>query len=119
MIRRPPRSTRTDTLFPYTTLFRSPQAGRQLPLLEARRPGLEEVGQVALGVDLADEGALSLLRTKQGKGRGDGGLADTSLARDEEQAAVEELGHVWPQRQRPWRAKNGRASRRERVCQYV
>src|SRR3546814_11483971 len=27
MIRRPPRSTRTDTLFPYTTLFRS---GRQL-----------------------------------------------------------------------------------------
>src|SRR3546814_16996644 len=27
MIRRPPRSTRTDTLFPYTTLFRSP-AGR-------------------------------------------------------------------------------------------
>src|SRR3546814_11848953 len=27
MIRRPPRSTRTDTLFPYTTLFRSNQAG--------------------------------------------------------------------------------------------
>src|SRR3546814_13024057 len=26
MIRRPPRSTRTDTLFPYTTLFRSPWA---------------------------------------------------------------------------------------------
>src|SRR3546814_15225972 len=26
MIRRPPRSTRTDTLFPYTTLFRSFQA---------------------------------------------------------------------------------------------
>src|SRR3546814_2620132 len=26
MIRRPPRSTRTDTLFPYTTLFRSPEA---------------------------------------------------------------------------------------------
>src|SRR3546814_11002755 len=30
MIRRPPRSTRTDTLFPYTTLFRS-RAGR-LPI---------------------------------------------------------------------------------------
>src|SRR3546814_1851232 len=28
MIRRPPRSTRTDTLFPYTTLFRSARAGR-------------------------------------------------------------------------------------------
>src|SRR3546814_3222034 len=27
MIRRPPRSTRTDTLFPYTTLFRSRFAG--------------------------------------------------------------------------------------------
>src|SRR3546814_6239606 len=29
MIRRPPRSTRTDTLFPYTTLFRSHQADRK------------------------------------------------------------------------------------------
>src|SRR3546814_7929073 len=32
MIRRPPRSTRTDTLFPYTTLFRSePASGRAGP----------------------------------------------------------------------------------------
>src|SRR3546814_8180615 len=32
MIRRQPRSTRTDTLFPYTTLFRSPEfAGRISP----------------------------------------------------------------------------------------
>src|SRR3546814_21170603 len=31
MIPRPPRSTRTDTLFPYTTLFRS--LGRQVALL--------------------------------------------------------------------------------------
>src|SRR3546814_13933049 len=30
MIRRPPRSTRTDTLFPYTTLFRSQQIGADL-----------------------------------------------------------------------------------------
>src|SRR3546814_5803782 len=30
MIRRPPRSTRTDTLFPYTTLFRSGGAFRPL-----------------------------------------------------------------------------------------
>src|SRR3546814_13372730 len=28
MIRRPPRSTRTDTLFPYPTLFRSSHAGQ-------------------------------------------------------------------------------------------
>src|SRR3546814_14155373 len=32
MIRRPPRSTRTDTLFPYTTLFRSHQGKRQVHL---------------------------------------------------------------------------------------
>src|SRR3546814_18074759 len=32
MIRRPPRSTRTDTLFPYTTLFRSGRAGPSLRL---------------------------------------------------------------------------------------
>src|SRR3546814_5938810 len=31
MIRRPPRSTRTDTLFPYTTLFRSVFVGLRRP----------------------------------------------------------------------------------------
>src|SRR3546814_19880954 len=37
IIRRPPRSTRTDTLFPYTTLFRSAHSGR---ICAARpRPG--------------------------------------------------------------------------------
>src|SRR3546814_8109345 len=36
MIRRPPRSTRTDTLFPYTTLFRSP--GKERDAEEAGRP---------------------------------------------------------------------------------
>src|SRR3546814_4219800 len=40
MIRRPPRSTRTDTLFPYTTLFRSwPHRGQPgLPGAPARHP---------------------------------------------------------------------------------
>src|SRR3546814_7682054 len=33
MIRRPPRSTRTDTLFPYTTLFRSPGVLPSVPTL--------------------------------------------------------------------------------------
>src|SRR3546814_10438902 len=37
MIRRPPRSTRTDTLFPYTTLFRSPM--RSITRLNLRRSG--------------------------------------------------------------------------------
>src|SRR3546814_7381029 len=39
MLRRPPRSTRTDTLFPYTTLFRSRTGGRTTPGPgPARRP---------------------------------------------------------------------------------
>src|SRR3546814_3756396 len=36
MIRRPPRSTRTDTLLPYTTLFRSTAAGHR----QHRGPGV-------------------------------------------------------------------------------
>src|SRR3546814_4271758 len=35
MIRRPPRSTRTDTLFPYTTLFRSLNAGKDAHVLKS------------------------------------------------------------------------------------
>src|SRR3546814_14347867 len=35
MIRRPPRSTRTDTRFPYTTLFRSPRATSMFNLRSA------------------------------------------------------------------------------------
>src|SRR3546814_14467371 len=46
MIRRPPRSTRTDTLFPYTTLFRSQRAVGD----HAQHHGV-------LGVDVAAEGA--------------------------------------------------------------
>src|SRR3546814_14358558 len=34
MIRRPPRSTRTDTLFPYTTLFRSRVRGAEIGVVE-------------------------------------------------------------------------------------
>src|SRR3546814_3490516 len=52
MIRRPPRSTRTDTLFPYTTLFRSPggdaehalDAGGDLDGAEAQRGGHADRG---------------------------------------------------------------------------
>src|SRR3546814_1353955 len=36
MIRRPPRSTRTDTLFPYTTLFRSARRSGDMVLLRAQ-----------------------------------------------------------------------------------
>src|SRR3546814_3466263 len=44
MIRRPPRSTRTDTLFPYTTLFRSPD--RTLP---RARPGRRRGQHLCVG----------------------------------------------------------------------
>src|SRR3546814_7001531 len=50
MIRRPPRSTRTDTLFPYTTLFRSPYFPKPLGL--ALRE-LEAAARLGLAVLLA------------------------------------------------------------------
>src|SRR3546814_3828583 len=58
MIRRPPRSTRTDTLFPYTTLFRSqgdgmpdhplPELGGKTPLEAARTPNLDRIAKSAI-----------------------------------------------------------------------
>src|SRR3546814_7560169 len=44
MIRRPPRSTRTDTLFPYTTLFRSRSLPQRLDVDHLQPPvdGVEE-----------------------------------------------------------------------------
>src|SRR3546814_21113752 len=43
MLRRPPRSTRTDTLFPYTTLFRSPD----LSLRDGRAAGADQPAGLA------------------------------------------------------------------------
>src|SRR3546814_5444450 len=43
MIRRPPRSTRTDTLFPYTTLFRSLHDGHTLQIMAERPDGTMNV----------------------------------------------------------------------------
>src|SRR3546814_19582372 len=106
MIRRPPRSTRTDTLFPYTTLFRSRPVGhleaeegrhlarrqavhrRRLPLqLEIRlRPG---------GRDLHHR-ELQGRRGREGR-------------RPHDQGAVLEADAV----------QIGRATCRERVCPYV
>src|SRR3546814_14500171 len=51
MIRRPPRSTRTDTLFPYTTLFRSRRVqsrgidGRDRPATRRPRARQSEPGR--------------------------------------------------------------------------
>src|SRR3546814_1516048 len=51
MIRRPPRATRTDTLFPYTTLFRSGAIARQHD-----DPGI--VGRLAQGLHHREAGAV-------------------------------------------------------------
>src|SRR3546814_3231792 len=69
MIRRPTRSTRTDTLFPYTTLFRSEEvvryAGRQAaarhdPIGRDRIGHRQEIGEFGFGDlrPLGDEAVL-------------------------------------------------------------
>src|SRR3546814_1814727 len=63
MIRRPPRSTRTDTLFPYTTLFRS-TTGR------ARNDTLV-VGGAAIGQHTASRDAARPYREAPGNHFGD------------------------------------------------
>src|SRR3546814_16712414 len=63
MIRRPPRSTRTDTLFPYTTLFRSLD-----PRVEETEAGLiaqRRVGELAL-LDLHIDGVAVDRRLQRG-----------------------------------------------------
>src|SRR3546814_2690953 len=47
MIRRPPRSTRTDTLFPYTTLFRSRGKGIELEVRYVVNDWLSLIGNSA------------------------------------------------------------------------
>src|SRR3546814_11102019 len=119
MIRRPPRSTRTDTLFPYTTLFRSHhaavdravgnqcldlrhgQAGENALLLveDARRIGQEDD---LLGLQHGGKFAGRDVRIDV---VGLAILADTDWCDHRHEAASFE--------------KIGRAPCRERVCQYV
>src|SRR3546814_6020884 len=54
MIRRPPRSTRTDTLFPYTTLFRSPW--KQAPASACRQRSVRRGEGAVVGPLCADHG---------------------------------------------------------------
>src|SRR3546814_15613720 len=87
MVRRPPRSTRTDTLFPSTTLCRSPGHagdGREHPERELDR----EVLQVVLPSSLHDQ-ALLARRPALG-GDGDGALAGQVLPGDR-RLVLEEL----------------------------
>src|SRR3546814_7784224 len=64
MIRRPPRSTRTDTLFPYTTLFRSLE-----DLRDERARSVVHRGDVDGGVLVLERGGDGVECLRQGCGR--------------------------------------------------
>src|SRR3546814_18212187 len=118
MIRRPPRSTRTDTLFPYTTLFRS--------IIEAVRLLLEKSVQ-EIPAPMADACNAALRCKEHGYGLGKHGgyqvvgnvikisarLVQELLAGDVSAETFAEF-HGWGQG-----SGIGRASCREDVCQYV
>src|SRR3546814_12142206 len=107
MIRRPPRSTRTDTLFPYTTLFRSP---RSISFATTKRAGMRFARRWRGWHDRWSHDARRAVDADEAAR----GVRRCHPARD----VV--LGH------RPRAAADravpdeiGRASCRERVCQYV
>src|SRR3546814_21080033 len=102
MIRRPPRSTRTDTLFPYTTLFRSTMADIYQRFADKLDRGAAAVGGTGLASDSAGGGFAAQVRAL-GLGGESTVITGNGVAADD---AVQ------------W-AEIGRASCRERVCQYV
>src|SRR3546814_1387197 len=63
MLRRPPRSTRTDTLFPYTTLFRSLQRNHQKVLEEAPSPALNAEARARIGAICSNAAAQMRYRS--------------------------------------------------------
>src|SRR3546814_4183977 len=63
MIRRPPRSTRTDTLFPYTTLFRSRDLKRRIAYTSVNHMGYTVLGIAAAGAAIGSEAGRQLALT--------------------------------------------------------
>src|SRR3546814_12227248 len=102
MIRRPPRSTRTDTLFPYTTLFRSSEA----PTDPAKYPRDVLVRDVATLIDHLGLENYDLVGFSLGARTALHAVANGVLA--PQRLVVGGMG-----------VEIGRASCRERVCQYV
>src|SRR3546814_14304704 len=106
MIRRPPRSTRTDTLFPYTTLFRS--AVLAAGDLVRRRPAAGGAGHLGIARRAAVRRRPLLAgRAAQPRGGRGGSLRGRPLGGAQLRAHGRDQGQI------------GRASCRERVCQYV
>src|SRR3546814_1276517 len=64
MIRRPPRSTRTDTLFPYTTLFRSHVPNTRFDLLRLIREQADTYRGRIVTYDIEESGVGYLLATQ-------------------------------------------------------
>src|SRR3546814_19749174 len=87
MIRRPPRSTRTDTLFPYTTLFRSH------PHLRDVAEQALSAGQVVVKDDADNPGATTIGYpiTSDGQARGAVLMAVTGLTAPQLQLLLREL----------------------------
>src|SRR3546814_20474480 len=122
MIRRPPRSTRTDTLFPYTTLFRS-AADLGLVLLQLL-PGLGDL----LGIILAPLDCFLALHPQLGKDVldrvtdiGDRPSSRVDAGNRQRHAKRNNQGSELlrpPQRLGPTPLQTGRASCRERGWQY-
>src|SRR3546814_16622750 len=104
MIRRPPRATRTDTLFPYTTLFRSFRSFAHLsPPLRS-----EDDRQAALAA-IAD-GTIDGLAS----GHDPRGPEEKRLPFADAAPGAADAEHLLA-----LALKIGRASCRERVCHYV
>src|SRR3546814_18077010 len=116
MIRRPPRSTRTDTLFPYTTLFRSARA---------RSPGWRRWGCRASGVfaallrELRIECTLGFVGVlAAGQRRAVAFVPAGADMRGQQQVAGQGADHVEAAAE-VVDQKTGRGTCRERVCQSV
>src|SRR3546814_17827259 len=112
MTRRPPRSTRTDTLFPYTTLFRS----CDLIIVINRNP------PVAVLADPFENRVIEPAQPDGGMGLSQG-TRPGAHGRKFEKLAFEGEAVFRPQplhhRDAFHRIEIGRASCREGVCQYV
>src|SRR3546814_17882649 len=67
MIRRPPRSTRTDTLFPYTTLFRSLDKTVQFTQIDGMSSTQSPLVSKALAYAAAAHGSIDHVRKYTGE----------------------------------------------------